>query len=215
MDPITALIYVHAAAGGVALAAGGVSLLVHKGGGAHRRAGRVFYYAMLGSALLSLVIAVLPGHYSPFLFSIGIFTAYLLVSGYRSLRYKQATVLLVRDRALAYFIVLVGLAMVLAPPVLAGGFEPVLLTFGSIAVFLGLRDLSHFRDPVGLREKWLRLHLAKMTAAYTAAVTAFLVVNESLPGLWNWFAPLAVGGGVIAYWIRRTRERVSPGAEVS
>ena len=41
-----------------------------------------------------------------------------------------------------------------------------------------------------------------MTGGYIAAVTAFFVVNEILPGIANWFVPGVIGGAYIAWWIK-------------
>ena len=45
---------------------------------------------MLGSAFFALIISVLPHHRSPFLFSIGLFSSYLLISGFRSLKFRTS-----------------------------------------------------------------------------------------------------------------------------
>ena len=42
-----------------------------------------------------------------------------------------------------------------------------------------------------------------MTGGYISAVSAFFVVNDILPGLWNWFMPGIVGGIYINYMIRK------------
>ena len=95
------LIYVHAAFGGLALLSGGIALSAKKGRKLHKRSGKFFYYFMLSSALLSLVIALFPNHISPFLFCIGIFSTYLIISGYRSIRLKRTDVNLMPDKILA------------------------------------------------------------------------------------------------------------------
>jgi uncharacterized membrane protein len=84
--------YVHAPLGGVALIAGGIALAVKKGNSVHLKAGRVFYYAMLLSALAAFAISVMPEHENPFLFCIGLFSSYFLISGLRSLKLKQEKV---------------------------------------------------------------------------------------------------------------------------
>jgi len=42
-----------------------------------------------------------------------------------------------------------------------------------------------------------------MTGGYISAVTAFFVVNEILPGLWNWFIPTLIGSIYIAFWMKK------------
>ena len=83
------ILFIHVPLGGIALMAGAAALMVKKGAYAHIRLGRVFYFSMLGSAASSAVIAILPGHESPFLLSVGLFSSYFLLSGRRSLFYRE------------------------------------------------------------------------------------------------------------------------------
>ena len=65
------LILAHAALGGVSLLAGFTATVTKKGIKPHIISGRVFYYTLGSSILLSLIAASMPDHYNPFLFSIG------------------------------------------------------------------------------------------------------------------------------------------------
>ena len=71
------LIYIHAGFGGIALLTGGIALIVKKGNNIHKKSGKIFYYSMLLSALISFVVSTLPNHKSPFLFSIGFSSSFL------------------------------------------------------------------------------------------------------------------------------------------
>jgi len=165
------LIYLHAATGGLALISGGIALIVKKGSSIHKKSGKVFYYTMLTSAILAFVIAVLPGHQSAFLFSVGAFSVYFLVAGYRSLNFRKKELDLTVDKGIAYAIIVVGIIMILYPIILKG-------------------------------------ELKKMTGGYIAAVSAFFVVNEILPGIWNWFVPGIVGGVYITYWMLKLNKYI-------
>jgi len=195
------LIYLHAATGGLALISGGIALIVKKGSSIHKKSGKVFYYTMLTSAILAFVIAVLPGHQSAFLFSVGAFSVYFLVAGYRSLNFRKKELDLTVDKGIAYAIIVVGIIMILYPIILKGELNIVLLVFGCVGLLFGLRDLKLFKHADQLKKSWLKLHLGKMTGGYIAAVSAFFVVNEILPGIWNWFVPGIVGGVYITYWM--------------
>ena len=86
---IKVLIYIHAFLGGLGLIPGFISLFVKKGSANHKKAGKVFSISMIGSSLISLLVALMPGHKNQFLFLIGIFTIYLVVSGNRALTFKS------------------------------------------------------------------------------------------------------------------------------
>lgn len=195
--------FIHVPLGGIALIAGAAALMVKKGSYAHIRLGRIFYFSMLGSAASSVVIAVLPDHESPFLLSVGLFSSYFLLSGRRSLSYREEHPVKKADKVLSSAILVVGLLMIFFPIYWNGSLNIVLVVFGLTACIFGWRDLHLFRNPDELRPKWLKLHLGKMTGGYISAVSAFFVVNDILPGLWNWFAPGIVGGLYISYEIRK------------
>lgn len=199
------LIYLHAVFGGIALFAGATALVVKKGGLLHRRSGNIFFYSMLVSALVSLIVAVLPNHQNPFLFSIGLFSTYFLLSGYRGLRFREKDLVLEIDKIISSTVIFVGAAMVLVPVMVNGSIAIVLFVFGTAAIIFGIRDLKMFKDRERLRRQWLRIHLGKMTGAYIAAVSAFLVVNDFLPGLLNWFLPTILGSVYITYWMLKIK----------
>jgi len=202
-------IYLHAGLGGIALLAGTIALIAKKGNATHKKSGKVFYNSMLSSALLALVISVLPGHESPFLFAIGVFSSYFLLCGYRSLRFKRASVSLRFDKFLAYGIIVTGILMIAYPLISSGKLNIVLAVFGGASLIFGIRDLRLFRDLKRLRKSWLKLHLGKMMGGYIAAVSAFFVVNQVLPGLWNWFTPGVIGGAYITYWMLKLNKHPS------
>jgi uncharacterized membrane protein len=199
--------YIHAPLGGIALLAGGISLVVKKGNNVHRKSGKIFFFSMLFSAISAFVISVLPNHESPFLFSIGLFSSYFLISGLRSLNFKEKEFQLRIDKLIAYFIFLTGISMILYPIVLYSKLNIILTVFGVVGIVFGFRDLRLFKDIKRLKKNWLKLHLGKMTGGYIAAVSAFFVVNQILPGIWNWFVPGIIGSGYITYWMIKLNKK--------
>lgn len=197
---IQILIYTHAIFGGVALLTGGVALIVKKGKTAHKKSGLFFYYAMLLSAITAFIISIIPNHENPFLLCIGIFSSYFLVSGYRSIKFKNPNHNLKIDKIISISILTTGVIMILYPIIFNGVINLVLLAFGTIGLIFGIKDILIFRDLDRLKKSWLKLHLGKMTGGYIAAVSAFFVVNNILPGIWNWFTPGIIGGIFITYW---------------
>ena len=53
------------------------------------------------------------------------------------------------------------------------------------------------------------MHLGKMMGGYISAVTAFFVVNQIIPGMWNWFVPGVVGGVYISYWMMKLTKKTN------
>ncbi|MDT0294280.1 DUF2306 domain-containing protein [Mesonia ostreae] len=204
---IQILIYIHAAFGGIALLAGGISLLAEKGKTVHKKSGLLFYYAMMISGLLAMFVAVLPNHESPFLFSVGIYSLYFVIMGKRAVSYKTNQSNLSLDRFISLIMIFTGFLMIFLGPLLNNTINPVLVVFGSLGIILSTKDMIVFRKPNALKKVWLKLHLSKMLGGYISATTAFVVVNEYFPNVYAWFVPSIVGGFIIAYWIRKINNK--------
>ena len=200
---IQKLIYVHAGFGGLALCTGGIAISVKKGSNLHKKSGKLFFYTMFTSAVLSLIIALMPQHESPFLIGIGLFSMYFLITGLRSLSFKKPDISLKTDKILAILLIATCLFMIVHPIIVRGKLNIVLLIFGIVGILFAISDLSDYLHPAKLRTRWLSLHLGKMTGGYISAVSAFFVVNQILPGIWNWFVPGIVGGFYIFFSIRK------------
>lgn len=201
------LIYFHAGFGGIALLLGTVALIAKKGKSTHKTSGKIFFYTMMISAISALIIATLPEHENTFLFSIGIFSAYFLITGKRSLKFKYTNTKLITDKIIAYFIIINSIIMLLYPIIILQKINIVLPVFGIIGLIFGIRDLILLKKPKTLQRKWLQLHIGKMTGGYIAAISAFFVVNQILPGIWNWFVPSAFGSIYISFWINKTKKK--------
>jgi hypothetical protein len=200
----TYLIYIHAAFGGLALLAGLVALLARKGKAIHKKSGILFYYTMLISAIMALIISTLPNHKSPFLFSIAIFSSYFILTGYRALKFKTNPVKPI-DKLLSWVMIITAFTMILFPILLEQKINIVLTVFGIVGLSLSIRDLLMYRQPDKLKKAWLQLHLGKMIGGYIAATTAFVVVNNLFPGIYGWFIPGILGGIYIAYWSQKLK----------
>ncbi|MFT5512902.1 MAG: putative membrane protein [Bacteroidia bacterium] len=199
------LIYSHIGLGGIALLAGATALIAKKGLWLHKKSGKVFLYSMALSAVISLVVALIPDHENSFLFAIGVMSLYFVISGYRSLRYKHKNVNLLSDKIISGAIIITGIFMIIFPILRSGKLNVILFVFGLLGVGFGILDLNNYRDLKTLRKDWLKSHLGKMTGGYIAAVSAFFIVNQILPGIWNWFTPGFVGAGFIVYRLRKLK----------
>ena len=212
-DLIRYLIYAHATFGGIALLSGFVALVTPKGNTLHRRGGKIFYYTMLAGAFLAIIISNLPNHKSPFLFVIGIFSSYMILSGKRILSLKK---LYRGEKAKTKDFLLPTLMSLTATAMLFYGIKMkssgddngiVLIVFGAIAGIMAASDIRLLRSKPTDKKFWLYQHISKMTGGYIAAVTAFIVVNQFLPGLWGWLTPTVIGTLYIFYHQTRFRKK--------
>ena len=207
----TYLIYIHATFGGIAFIAGFIAIITKKGGNYHKKSGIIFYYTMLFSALSALVIAVLPKHESPFLFTIGLFSSYFIITGYRALRFKKPNPSLLMDKIIASVMIITGIVMITYPLIYTGKLNIVLAIFGTVGIILATRDFMLFKNAKKLRKGWLKLHIGKMLGGYIAAVTAFVVVNQFIPGIAGWLTPSVFGIAYMMYWFwKLNRKELKP-----
>jgi uncharacterized membrane protein len=197
------LIYFHALMGTIALVGGMIAIVSRKGMRLHKKAGIIFVFSMTLAALSALIVAILPGHYNPFLFAMGIFSGYFLIIGYRALDYKRASHNFNTDKLISQIMAIVCLAMLTLPVLLQGNINIVLSIFGAFGLLSSLSTIHRLKNTENMRREWKTMHLGNITGAYIAAVSAFFVVNQILPGIYNWFAPSIVGIIFIAYWIRK------------
>lgn len=189
----------HIATGVAALLSGTLILVLPKGTALHRRAGRVFFMALVGVSASAFILSVIRPN--PFLFMVGVFTLYQGLSGYRAVRNKA-----LKPAWWDVLVTLMGAANAVA--MFASG-QVVLYVFGGISTFLVYGDARWLRSAYTGRplppKLWLRRHIGNMMGGYIATVTAFLVVNFASPalGIWIWLAPTIVGVPLLVWWTRR------------
>ena len=201
------LIYSHAFLGGIALFSGMISLIAKKGKILHRKSGKIFLLSMLSSALTALIISILPNHESAFLFSIGVFSSYLILTGYRAISYKSKNVNLTIDKIISWTMIVLAFLMIFYNPIFNTKVNIVLTVFGMVGLFLSIRDLILYKNTERLTAGWLKLHLGKMIGGYISATTAFVVVNDFFPSFYGWFIPGIIGGFYITYWMNKLKNK--------
>ncbi len=206
---IKILIYIHAVFGGIALLSGLVSIITRKGLAVHKKAGLIFFYSLLLSSVIAMIVSFLPNHESPFLFAVAIFSLYFLLAGKRALNFKYKNTNLLLDKWISRIMIIVGILMIFIPIIFSGSFNVVLLVFAILGIVFAVRDLILFKKPEQLKRSWLKFHLGKMFGAYISTVTAFVVVNEFFPGVYGWFIPGIVGAFFIAYWVRKVNKKTA------
>jgi len=202
---IKIMIYIHAATGGFALIAGFISIISKKGDNLHKKSGIFFFYTMLTSGVTAMIVAVIPNHQSPFLFAVGIFSTYFILTGYRAINFKNDNPNLTVDRWIAKGMIFTGILMILLPMILTSSINIVLTVFAIIGILISVKDLILYKNLNQLKKSWLKLHLSKMIGGYISATTAFIVVNNFFPSMYSWFVPSIIGGFIIAYWIKKIK----------
>jgi uncharacterized membrane protein len=205
MDYFKILLTIHIITGCISLFVGSIILFTKKGNETHQKLGKVYFSALLTSSLVSLLMAILHGNI--FLFIVGIFTTYMLLSGTRYLKIKSISDIHFADWTLAITITLFGLGFVsLGSYILLyqDFFGIVLLVFGGICWMFALQDFKNFRNKSKVKNFWLMTHIQRMTGSYIASATAFLVVNNTiLLGVISWLLPTAILTPLIVIWVRK------------
>lgn len=195
----------HIAAGFTGFLVAPVALAVHKGGLAHRRWGRVFFWAMVVAGTTALVGA--QHIHSLFLLLTAVFSLYMAGFGYRSLFLKK----LAWDARAALFdwaVAGVGLAVFLGTVVYAIVAKNIPVgVFGGIGAATAARQLRGYANAGHwTKNQWLLNHISGFLASYIAAVSAFSVTSlHFIPFPVNFLWPTVVGVPLITWWHRRVR----------
>lgn len=208
----TLLLILHIAAGATGLLTGTINLILRKGDKIHARWGRVFFYALMVAGFSGIGMSLIHPNY--FLTIVGIFTVYMVGTGFRYIRLRLAGVdndPKPLDWMMTYSMALAGvLFLALGINALIQGitFGIVYIVFGTISLLFVRTDIKNYRGKAKARNYWLLAHLQRMTGAYIAALTAFLVVNANLlfafvPGFVYWLLPTAILTPLIIRWSRK------------
>lgn len=205
------VLFIHILAGLIALAAAGVALGTAKGGLWHRRSGSTYVMAMLVVTLTTLVLVAIQPNL--FLLVIGLFSFYLVFTGWRAAKVRGGRPAWA-DHLAGAGMALTGLAMLgfgVNGLVGSGGEQPViLLVFGSIGLLLALSDWRDWQAGPVTGKARIAKHLGRMLAGTIATVTAAVVVNLTfLPALVTWLGPTALITPLIVWWNARVLQAKS------
>ena len=197
-------LWVHIAAGVVAIIAGAGALVTKKGGQRHRQAGKLFLTAMgVVVGTVFVLLALDPTSFRIILTLVAVFSGYLAFSGYRVLSRKRPAATPQRlDWITAGGVVLacLGLGVWGIVWIVSGNsFGLVMLVFGGIGVTFGTIDIRSFQEETS--SEWLVSHLQRMIAAFIATISAVSAVNLTpVLGILAWLWPTIVGTPLIYYW---------------
>jgi uncharacterized membrane protein len=202
----------HIAGGTMALITGLVAMLTTKGGKVHRKFGKIYFWSMTTVFVSAVVLAV--GHQRVFLFMVAFFSYFFTVRGYRILFLKglgkttQANwldwLIVVISACFMIFLITWGIYGLIEGEMMG----LVGLLFGVIGSTFVVSDIRTFRT-LPERMHWWYSHIGAMGGSYISAVTAFVVVNISIPGFgWVlWIIPSVIGGILIGRTIKKYKSK--------
>ncbi len=196
------ILFIHILAGSLACICAAGALWVAKGRVSHKRWGTTYVAAMSVIALSAFVMSYLKPNV--FLALIGVFTAFLLASGWVRAKNRTGTPSFT-DWTLAYTGLGIGVLMVVVALYELPRLQVVLVVFGIITSFLALRDLYSLKKQHYKGAPRIAAHLSYMLGGTIANITAVLVVNwQSNPAWLAWLLPSVVIVPVIIYWNIKT-----------
>jgi hypothetical protein len=190
---------IHSLFGTFALVAGLIAIISKKGKNYHQIAGAVFFFSMLLVCFTAIYISIYKSN--TFLLHIGIFSFFMVYSGYRSVKNKS-----LKPTLTDWLILMIGLIngvwMIVSIHI-------ILTVFGAISSYLAVSDFRLFVQTIQQKKipknQWMLRHLGMMLGAYIATSTAFIVVNiQTMDFAWiPWLVPTAIGTPMIFYWTRK------------
>ena len=199
----------HILGGTFALLTGLINLVRKKGDRTHKSVGKVFFISMLTAGGSAFVLATIrPNH---FLFMVGVFTVYMILTGYRYLRLKSPKTggkPTAFDWALSALMTLAGIYFIVLGVMRllqSNFFGIVFIVFALLGGLSIIQDFKYFRGRTQLANYWLLAHIQRMIGGFIAAVTAFLVVNAThfpaqIPAFVYWLLPTVILTPLIVYW---------------
>ncbi len=211
---VSAIRWLHIAAGFTAFFVAPVAMIVRKGGKQHRLWGKIYFWAMTVATVAALSVAAYRPNY--FLLGLSVFSFHLTFVGYRALFRKQpnrgdkaqAIDWLVTSISFLAGVGMCGIGLL----IFNGGTQILFLFFGLFMIVNAVQILKQYIKPSPDSKEWFISHMNGMLASYIAAVTAFSAVNFSfLPMLVRWLWPSAIGAPLIAIWVSKYRKKFASG----
>lgn len=203
---------IHIIGGAIGLVTGILNMVAKKGDSKHKFIGKIFSISMYVAGISSLLLSVM--NPSQFLFMVGIFTVYMVGTGNRYLSKKnigKGQKPKIIDWTLTTTMLLTGLLLIgigTLGLLKSNLFGLVLVTFGSLGLIFVRNDIKSYAGKRTTLNYWLTEHIQRMTGAFIASSTAFLVVNakyfpESIPLMFYWLLPTVVLTPLIIKWSRK------------
>lgn len=199
------LLGIHIIAGSLSLAIGLLTLSRKKGDKQHKKIGNIFYISMLVASGFAIPMSFL--HPNFFLFSISIFTIYLLLSGKRYLKIKTEKDFILFDKILTLMLILFSVIFIyvgIKNVIKSNNFGIVFIVFGILGALLVMQDYINWQGKSKIKNFGLIAHIGRMIGGYIATVTAFLVVNNTfMPNIAAWLLPTFLFMPLQIMWERK------------
>lgn len=207
---------IHILAGSLTLISGLVAMTTKKGQPLHRLAGKVFFWSMAITCALGLNAAIFKPQYHLFI-PISLISFYQVASGYRILYIKdlhQGLRAKPIDWAITITMTLTALAFIVIGILNLSSdamFSIVMFSFSTIGLYCCGVDFWHYTRKPNNKMYWLSIHIFRMSHAFVASLTAFLVNNNkwfpSVPAILLLILPIAIGQPLISYTIWKYKKR--------
>lgn len=205
MTPFHFLLSIHIFFGITGLFLGTLTIILKKGDKRHKLFGNIYYYAMLGTGLFAMGLSYL--HPSQFLFITAVFTIYMVLTGKRYLKKKKTSDVTKIDWLLTLVMLIFGIAFLALGTngiMKSNYFGIVLVVFGGLSLLFVYDDYQNFKGKSTIENFWLTTHIQRMAGSYIAAMTAFIVVNNTfLPEILAWLLPTIILVPFITIWRRK------------
>lgn len=207
-------LFPHIVSGFLALVVAPVAMAVKKGGPQHRLWGKIFFWSMCVVGASAMGMSVIKSNI--FLAMVGVFSFYLVASGYRALYRRHVNSF--KDVANVDWILLAVSGLFCAGLMVLGSLllvknisEPfgyISLVFGILGCRSVFNDIKSFTIIDHHKENWLYHHMSGMVGGYIATVSAFSAVNMNfLPGIIQWLWPTFIGVPLTTYWISKYKKK--------
>lgn len=220
------MLFIHIAAGFLALLVGVVPMVTKKGNRLHKVTGLIFYWCM-AIICLTAVYLVFFKPSTLFLLFIAILSFYFCFTGRRILRMKKPHAQFTRTDHIAAYgalgasLMMAGLGVQAVVNWLNTGnlsmFGILYFFFAGILFSNARYDVLLLRHPEKARNgkmEWFYGHITRMSGSYIATITAFATVNTRylpthhfLIDLAAWTLPGIIGGILIGRTIRYYKEK--------
>jgi uncharacterized membrane protein len=202
------LLVIHVIAGSIGLITGTINIIRKKADKIHKIVGKYFFLSMIINSVAGFLIAAI--HRNIFLLIIAVFSFYMTATGQRILSLKRIDrgqkakpidwILTIVMALLTLFFVIFAIRLL----IYNNNFGIVLLVFGAISGLMVKKDISIYQGNIKQKNYWLLIHIQRMIGAYIAALTAFLVVNNTyLPPVLAWLLPTLILTPLIFYWSKK------------